>query len=127
LVLTDILPFLSTACAHACLFIASTQPGLLLRLEDVWGFPRWYPMSSRRRCHQSTACGVPFWISAASCSLWWYIYETFGHVMVIMLSFTLWHCIWYSPSHYVCVIWSWRTCNLCIRFGCDSQTEEEKK
>jgi hypothetical protein len=32
----DILPLLSTTCAHACLFIASTQPGLLLRLEDWW-------------------------------------------------------------------------------------------
>jgi hypothetical protein len=35
--------------------------------------------------------------------------------MVVILSFTLWHCIWYSLSHYVCVTWSWRTCNLCIR------------
>jgi hypothetical protein len=53
--------------------------------------------------------------SAASCSLWWYVVETLGHVMVLLLTFTLWHCFWYSLSHYVCVIWSWRTCNLCIR------------
>jgi hypothetical protein len=72
-------------------------------------------MSTRRACHQSVACGVPFWRSAASCSLWWYVVETLGHVMLLILSFTLWHCIWYSLSHYVCVTWSWRTCNLCIR------------
>jgi hypothetical protein len=30
----DIPRLLSTTFAHACLFIASTQPGLLLRLED---------------------------------------------------------------------------------------------
>jgi hypothetical protein len=72
-------------------------------------------MSCRRMCHQSAACGVTFWRSAASCSLWWYDYKTFGHVMVIILSFMLWHCIWYSLSHYVCVTWSWRTCNLCIQ------------
>jgi hypothetical protein len=72
-------------------------------------------LSTRRACHQSAACGVPFWRSAASCSLWWCVVETLGHVMVLILSFTLWHCIWYSLSHYVCVTWSWRTCNLCIR------------
>jgi hypothetical protein len=72
-------------------------------------------MSSRRACHQSAACGVPFWRSAASCSLWCYVVETLGHVMVLILSFTLWHCIWYSLSHYVCVTWSWPTCNSCIR------------
>jgi hypothetical protein len=72
-------------------------------------------LSTRRACHQSAACGVPFWRSAATCSLWWFIVETLGHVMVLILSFTLWHCIWYSLSHYVCVTWSWRTCNLCIR------------
>jgi hypothetical protein len=71
--------------------------------------------SARRACHQSAACGVPFWRSAASCSLWWCDVETLGHVMVLILSFTLWHCIWYSLSHYVCVTWSWCTCNLCIR------------
>jgi hypothetical protein len=73
-------------------------------------------MSSRHTCHQSATYGVPFGRSVASCSLWWYIYKTSGHVMVIVLSFTmLWHCIWYSLSHYMCVTWSWRTCNLCIR------------
>jgi hypothetical protein len=72
-------------------------------------------MSTRHACHQSAACGVPFWRSAASCSLWWYVVETLGHVMVLILSFTLWHCIWYSLSHYVCVTRSWRTCSLCIR------------
>jgi hypothetical protein len=71
-------------------------------------------MSTRRMCHQSVACWVPFWRSAASCSLWWHDYKTFGHVMVMILSFTLWHCIWYSLSHYVCVTWSWCICNLCI-------------
>jgi hypothetical protein len=35
--------------------------------------------------------------------------------MVLTLSSTFWHCFWYSLSHYVCVTWSWRTCNLCIR------------
>jgi hypothetical protein len=72
-------------------------------------------LSTRRSCHQSAACGVPFWRSAASCSLCCCVVETLGHVMVLILSFTLWHCIWYSRSHYVCVTWSWRTCNLCIR------------
>jgi hypothetical protein len=72
-------------------------------------------LSTRRACHQSAACGVPFWRSAASCSLWWCVVETLGHVMVLILSFTLWHCIWYSLSHYVCVTWSWRTCILYIR------------
>jgi hypothetical protein len=72
-------------------------------------------LSTRRACHQSAACGVPSWRSAASCSLWWYVVETLGHVMVLILYFTLWHCIWYSLSRYVCVTWSWRTCNLCIR------------
>jgi hypothetical protein len=52
-------------------------------------------MSSRRMCHQSVACGVPFWRSAASCSIWWYVYKTFDHVLIVILSFTLRHYIWY--------------------------------
>jgi hypothetical protein len=72
-------------------------------------------LRTRRACHQSAACGVPCWRSAASCSLWGFVVETLGHVMVLILSFTLWHCIWYSLSHYACVTWSWRTYNLCIR------------
>jgi hypothetical protein len=97
-------------CAHACLFLASTQPGLHLPNACL------FLVRSRRTCHQSATCGVSFWRSDASCSLWWYVYETFGHVMVVILSFILWHCIWYSLSHYLGVTWSWRTCNLCIWF-----------
>jgi hypothetical protein len=84
-------------------------------------------LSTRCACHQSAACGVPFWRSAASCSLWWYVVETLGHVVVLILSFTLWHCIWYSLSHYMCVTWSLHTCNLCIRVCLQLQVWQEAK
>ena len=88
--------------------VVTTQPRLLLRLEDfgeVLGV----------RATSQLPVEFPSEDSLLVVHSDDFFYETFGHIMVIILSFTLWHYIWYSLSHYVCVTLSWRTCNLSIR------------
>jgi hypothetical protein len=90
-------------------FLVSTTLGLLLRLGELWRFPRRF----------SGVLGV---LSSVSC-LWRHFIRCENSLFMFRLrlwscnnSLFVWHWFWYSQCRCVCVTWSWRTRDLCIRF-----------
>jgi len=88
-------------CSRLCLFICIYTTRTAAQTRDL-RISLEISTSSRRACFQSTACGDVRVISAASTRIC-LVYETFGHVIIIILSLHFGTIFWYSLSRYMCV------------------------